>query len=119
MRSSASHRLTSQRNSPNPSARGLPAALSAVISVDTINAVKIECDLAKDASNRAKHGVSLGEAERLDWDEMIATEDRRPGYGERRMIGMSRIGPRLYVVVFTEHGNACASSACGRRTDAK
>lgn len=68
--------------------------------------MKIEFDPAKDTKNRTKHGVSLGDAKRLDWDGIVAREDRRRIYGERRMIGMSRIGKRLHVVVFTERGDA-------------
>ncbi|MGH8228265.1 MAG: BrnT family toxin [Steroidobacteraceae bacterium] len=68
--------------------------------------MEIEFDPPKDARNQAKHGLSLADAERLDWDGIVAREDRRRNYGEQRMIGMSRIGKRLHVVVFTERGDA-------------
>jgi uncharacterized DUF497 family protein len=32
--------------------------------------MRFSCDLAKDASNIAKHGISLLAAARLDWDVM-------------------------------------------------
>jgi len=38
-------------------------------SVATIIEMQIEFDPAKDEGNQAKHGVSLAEASRLDWDE--------------------------------------------------
>ena len=38
-----------------------PAAFTETVIVDTINAVRIEFDAAKDGANRDRHGVSLGE----------------------------------------------------------
>jgi len=37
--------------------------------------VKIAFDPTKDAINRAKHGISLGEAARLDWNRVLAKLD--------------------------------------------
>jgi uncharacterized DUF497 family protein len=64
--------------------------------------VKITFDPAKDDANRAKHGVSLAEARRLDWDELLAIPDDRRQYGEPRWIGYAPIGQRVYCVVFTD-----------------
>jgi hypothetical protein len=64
--------------------------------------VKITFDPAKDAINRAKHGVSLSEAADLDWDRVLAKMDTRADYGEPRQIGYGPIGRRLYCVVFVE-----------------
>ncbi|WP_118184557.1 BrnT family toxin [Paraburkholderia phosphatilytica] len=56
---------------------------------------------AKDASNQAKHGVSLAEAARLDWDGMLVVLDTRHDYSEDRYRGIALLGWRLYSVVFT------------------
>ena len=77
-----------------------PAAFRETVIVDTINAVRIEFDAAKDGTNRDKHGVSLGEAARLDWERALAKPDRRRDYGEPREIGYGLIDGRLYCVVF-------------------
>ncbi len=67
--------------------------------------MKLAFDPAKDAANRAKHGVSLAEAVRLDWDSTLAKLDRRADYGEPRQIGYGPIGRRLYCVVFVDRGD--------------
>ena len=77
-----------------------PAALTETVIVDTINAVRIEFDAAKDGTNRDRHGVSLGEAARLDWERALAKPDRRRDYGKPREIGYALIDGRLYCVVF-------------------
>lgn len=60
---------------------------------------------AKDAVNRAKHGVSLALAVDLEWDMLLATLDTRRDYGEQRMIGFAPISHRVYCVVFTDRGD--------------
>jgi len=67
--------------------------------------VKLAFDPAKDATNRAKHGVSLGAAARLDWNLVLAKLDSRADYGEPRRIGYGPIGRRLYCVVFVDRGD--------------
>ena len=67
--------------------------------------MEIAYDLAKDAINCAKHGVSLGEAARLEWNRVLAKPDTRMDYGERRQIGYGPIGQRLYCVVFVDRGD--------------
>ncbi|MBS3800661.1 MAG: BrnT family toxin [Thioalkalivibrio sp.] len=64
--------------------------------------MEIEFDAGKDAANLAKHGVSLGEAVWLEWDTLVAMEDRRKSYDECRMLGYALMGERLYCVVFTD-----------------
>jgi len=64
--------------------------------------VSITFDLEKDAKNQAKHGVSLIEAERLEWDKELAIEDARQDYGETRWIGFAPLNGRIYCVVYTE-----------------
>lgn len=66
----------------------------------------IEFDPAKDAQNRAKHGISLAAAAELDWSAMVTREDVRRSYGEPRLIGMSTLSSRVHVVVFVERGES-------------
>ena len=62
----------------------------------------IDFDKAKDATNLAKHGVSLAEAEKLEWDALLEQPDNRADYGEVRIIGFAPIHDRLFCVVFTD-----------------
>jgi uncharacterized DUF497 family protein len=64
--------------------------------------VKISFDPAKDASNVAKHGVSLSLATEFEWDGTITWVDDRRDYGEERWAGIGYIGLRLYFVVFQD-----------------
>ncbi|MCO5157877.1 MAG: BrnT family toxin [Aquamicrobium sp.] len=70
--------------------------------------MEIEFDPAKDATNIAKHGMSLQAAEAFDWDTAFEREDDRFDYGEVRFVAMGLIDNRLHVLVFTEgsHENA-------------
>lgn len=63
--------------------------------------MKITFDPAKDAINRQKHGISLAEAARLDWDGMLVVPDLRHDYGEDRYRGIAALGDRLYSVIYT------------------
>ncbi len=49
----------------------------------------IEFDPVKDASNQAKHGVSLALAAELDWDAALVWVDARYEYDELRMIALA------------------------------
>ncbi|PXW79993.1 hypothetical protein C8R34_1566 [Nitrosomonas sp. Nm84] len=62
-------------------------------------------DVAKDAINKEKHGVSLTEAAFIDWDAALIWQDTRQDYGETRMIALAPIGERLYCVVYVDRGN--------------
>jgi len=64
--------------------------------------MQIEYDPAKDAINRRKHGISLAEAERLNWDLAYIWEDARFDYGEVRMTGWGFIGADVFHVTFVE-----------------
>lgn len=66
--------------------------------------MKIGFDSAKDAANFAKHGISLREAERFDWETAIFWEDVRHDYGEIRIRALGFIKERLYAAVFTKRG---------------
>ncbi len=66
--------------------------------------MNIEFDAAKDATNIAKHGVSLSLAQQIEWRDVLCTPDTRRDYGELREIGFAVIAQRLYVVVFVQRG---------------
>jgi uncharacterized protein len=66
--------------------------------------VKIEFDPAKDATNRAKHGLSLADATQIDWVGAVIRRDLRFDYHEARFRAFGRIGDRLYMVAFTMRG---------------
>ena len=67
--------------------------------------MKYEYDTDKDATNQAKHGLALSEAEHLEWDTLWAWQDRRNNYKEQRMVGLVYLGLRLCCVVYTDRGN--------------
>jgi len=67
--------------------------------------VRIDFDLAKDAVNQRKHGISLAAAAHLDWDTAVIWPDTRFDYGEARMVGWGLIGSDLFYIVFVEQGN--------------
>jgi len=66
--------------------------------------MEFDFDPAKDAINRAKHGLSLADAVRLDWKNAVIWPDTRFDYGEARMSALSHIGTRLYFVAFVDRG---------------
>jgi uncharacterized protein len=61
--------------------------------------MKYAFDPAKDAINRAKHGVSPALAEFLFAGPQVATTDDRFDYGEGRQVSFGLIGGRLFVCV--------------------
>ena len=67
--------------------------------------MRIEFDPAKDASNRARHGVSLALARELDWDAALVWIDDRFAYDELRMIALAPKTNILYYVAFVERGD--------------
>ena len=64
--------------------------------------MEIEFDLAKDAANLAKHGVSLARAE--DLDVKVAVPDDRFAYGEARMRAFGRLDGVVYCLIYTMRG---------------
>ena len=64
-------------------------------------------DGAKEAINLAKHGISLGPAEDLDFGTVLVAVDDRRDYGEVREIALGFIGERLHVLVFTMRVDTC------------
>lgn len=63
--------------------------------------MEFEWDAEKDAVNRAKHGLSLGEAVRLDWARGKDVIDLRADYGEDRITRYSLLDARLFACVYT------------------
>lgn len=66
--------------------------------------MQIEFDPAKDAANRASHGVSLALAVKLDWDAALVWVDDRFEYDELRMIALAPETATLYYVAYVERG---------------
>jgi uncharacterized DUF497 family protein len=66
--------------------------------------MEIEFDPAKDATNQAKHGVSLSLAVELDWDAALVWIDGRFEYDEVRMIALAPKTNTLYYVAFVDLG---------------
>jgi uncharacterized DUF497 family protein len=66
--------------------------------------VNIEFDPHKDRANREKHGISLADADMLDWSQALIWHDARRDYGEPRQVALAPLGQRLYCVVFVERG---------------
>ena len=61
--------------------------------------MQITFDEAKDALNKSKHGLSMSEAEKLEWDDALIWQDTRHEYGEARMIALGVMGARLYCAI--------------------
>jgi uncharacterized DUF497 family protein len=59
-------------------------------------------EASKEELNKSKHGLSLSEAAKLEWDDALLWQDTRHNYGEVRMIALGVIGARLYCVVFVD-----------------
>ena len=59
-------------------------------------------DPAKDAVNRAKHGVSLALAEILFAGPHLSVADDRFEYGEVREVAFGLINDRLFVCVYAD-----------------
>ena len=60
----------------------------------------------KEALNQSKHGLSLSEAEKLEWDDALIWQDTRRDCGEVRMVALGVIGVRLYCVIFVDREDA-------------
>ena len=58
-------------------------------------------DEQKRRSNLTKHGVDLALAVDFDWHAAVIEEDDSEAYGEQREKAIGRIGPILYVYIYT------------------
>ncbi len=63
--------------------------------------MEIDWDEEKDSVNRAKHGVGLGDAARLEWDAGKRRRDTRFDYGEVRYGVLVTLDGRLHVCIHT------------------
>ncbi|MBY0430983.1 MAG: BrnT family toxin, partial [Rhodospirillales bacterium] len=68
--------------------------------------MNIEFDPAKNAVNRAKHGVDMTAAGWFEFDTALVWIDDREDYGEAREVAIGFIGDRLHVLVFTHRDSA-------------
>jgi len=66
--------------------------------------VRYVFDIAKNAANQAKHGVSLALAEVLFAGPHVSVFDDRFDYGEMREIAFGLINGRLFVCVYVDRG---------------
>jgi hypothetical protein len=66
--------------------------------------VRFVFDPAKDAANRAKHGVSLALAEVLFAGAHVSMADDRFDYGEVRAVTFGLVEGRLFVCVHSDRG---------------
>ena len=64
--------------------------------------MNVTFDPAKDAVNKAKHGVSLADAEAFEWGSAEVWPDTRRNYGEARMVALGYIGLRIMSMVFVD-----------------
>lgn len=67
--------------------------------------MEFEWDDAKDAANRAKHGISLADAVNLDWPAIAMEIDARHSYGEVRYSAYAVMQERLFVCIMTFRDN--------------
>jgi len=61
--------------------------------------MRFEFDPKKNRANRKKHGLSLGFAAELDWDQMVLQVQHHEG--EERWLGLAPSGEHLYAIAFT------------------
>lgn len=66
----------------------------------------IQFDIAKDAANIAKHGVSLACAADLDWSVAVTVVDDRTDYSEERFVVFAPLNGRVYVAVYVMRNGA-------------
>lgn len=66
--------------------------------------MEIDFDPGKDAVNRAKHGLSLADAARLEWEDAFILPDDRAAYGERRLRVYAMLDGRLHMAAVTFRG---------------
>lgn len=80
--------------------------------------MEIEFDPAKDAINRAKHGVSLAYGSRIfDDTGMIAVETTRIEDGERRFRAIGVVDGKFWTVVHVIRGEAVRMISVRRSND--
>jgi len=68
--------------------------------------MQIEFDPRKDATNRRKHGVSLAEVARFEWDLAEIVADSGYDYGEQRFNTLGLLGAVVVCISHTETDDA-------------
>lgn len=81
--------------------------------------MKYEFDPAKNASNILKHGLSLEDAQWLEWDTAYILEDTRKAYPERRYQALGLIEERLHMLVFCMPDNQTIRVISLRRANSR
>lgn len=79
--------------------------LDTKVIVNTIRRVNILFDPAKDATNRAKHGVSLALAAQMEWPSAVIWPDLRQRYDESRQCALALMGERVFFVAFVDRAD--------------
>jgi uncharacterized protein len=62
--------------------------------------MEFDWDEAKNAVNRAKHGLSLAEAAGLDWARALEFKDEPQAYGETRIKAFVPVSYRVMVCIY-------------------
>ncbi len=83
--------------------------------------VRITFDPTKDAANVAKHGLSLAEADRLEWESALVWQDTRRDYGELRQSALVMMADQVFFVAFVDRaeGRRVISLRKANRREAK
>ncbi len=68
--------------------------------------MQITFDPAKNERNIHERGLSFEMAAEFNFESAVTTEDTRRDYGENRFRSFGFIGPDLYALVFTIHGES-------------
>ncbi len=63
--------------------------------------MRLTFDPAKNEANKAKHGLSLADASRLDWRSAKVVDDARRDYLEPRLQIYGALDGRLHVLIAT------------------
>ena len=63
-----------------------------------------EWDELKNRANIRRHGIDFADAEEMFRGVLVVDPDTREDYGEKRWVGIGKIGDRTAYVVFTERG---------------
>ena len=75
-------------------------------------------DAEKNRRNKAKHGITFGDAIRIFELETVERIDDRFDYGEERIIALGRIWPAILFVVYVERDEEERHIISARRAQA-
>jgi hypothetical protein len=79
----------------------------------------IAFDPRKDEANQRKHGLSLADAQKLDWDGAVILPDDRVDYGEPQFAPMVYCSLDCTWPPLQDAARSCASSAFAGRTSGR